>query len=102
MRLFSESAESITILKTDMAEAKKRLSSRNKQLPQMWYRSLTLRHILSLLDQIDGVAKVRGILQIVLSCMLFYEMANNLVSQALCCNFMLIKFHFKYITFFFK
>lgn len=58
LRLFSESAESITILKADMAEAKKRLSSRNKQLRQMWYRSLTLRHILSLLDQIDGVAKV--------------------------------------------
>lgn len=58
LRLFSESAESITILKVDMAEAKKQLSSRNKQLRQMWYRSLTLRHILSLLDQIDGVAKV--------------------------------------------
>ncbi|XP_020575314.1 exocyst complex component SEC8 [Phalaenopsis equestris] len=58
LRLFSESAESITLLKADMAEAKKRLSSRNKQLRQMWYRSLTLRHMLSLLDQIDGVAKV--------------------------------------------
>lgn len=58
LRLFSESAESITLLKVDMEEAKKRLSSRNKQLRQMWYRSLTLRHIFSLLDQIDGVAKV--------------------------------------------
>ncbi|KAG0452197.1 hypothetical protein HPP92_025837 [Vanilla planifolia] len=58
LRLFSESAESISILKVDMAEAKKRLSSRNKQLRQMWYRSLTLRHIISLLDQIEGVAKV--------------------------------------------
>ncbi|XP_020700999.1 exocyst complex component SEC8 isoform X1 [Dendrobium catenatum] len=58
LRLFSESAESISILKVDMAEAKKRLSSHNKQLRQMWYRSLTLRHILSLLDQIEGVAKV--------------------------------------------
>lgn len=58
LRLFSESAESISVLKVDMEEAKKRLSSRNKQLRQMWYRSLTLSHILSLLDQIDGVAKV--------------------------------------------
>ncbi|PKA56682.1 putative exocyst complex component 4 [Apostasia shenzhenica] len=58
LRLFSESAESISVLKVDMAEAKKRLSSRNKQLRQMWYRSLTLRHMLSLLDQIEGVAMV--------------------------------------------
>ncbi|KAM0954430.1 putative Sec8 exocyst complex component specific domain, exocyst complex component Sec8/EXOC4 [Dioscorea sansibarensis] len=58
LRLFSESAESISVLKVDMAEAKKLLGSRNKQLRQLWYRSLTLRHILSLLDQIEGVAKV--------------------------------------------
>ncbi|KAJ0979864.1 hypothetical protein J5N97_015338 [Dioscorea zingiberensis] len=58
LRLFSESAESISVLKVDMAEAKKLLGSRNKQLRQLWYRSLTLRHILSFLDQIEGVAKV--------------------------------------------
>ncbi|XP_073010385.1 exocyst complex component SEC8 [Typha latifolia] len=58
LRLFSESAESISVLKVDMAEAKKLLGSRNKQLRQLWYRSLTLRHILSLLDQIEGIAKV--------------------------------------------
>ncbi|KAJ3704316.1 hypothetical protein LUZ61_008021 [Rhynchospora tenuis] len=58
LRLFSESAESISTLKVDMAEARKLLGSRNKQLHQLWYRSLTLRHILSLLDQIEGVAKV--------------------------------------------
>lgn len=58
LRLFSESAESISVLKVDMAEAKKLLGSRNKQLRQLWYRSLTLRHILSLLDQIEGVSKV--------------------------------------------
>ncbi|XP_038971816.1 exocyst complex component SEC8 [Phoenix dactylifera] len=60
LRLFSESAESISVLKIDMAEAKKLLGSRSKQLRQLWYRSLTLRHILSLLDQIEGVAKVPG------------------------------------------
>ncbi|KAG1331762.1 exocyst complex component SEC8 [Cocos nucifera] len=58
LRLFSESAESISVLKVDMAEAKKLLGSRNKQLRQLWYRSLSLRHILSLLDQVEGVGKV--------------------------------------------
>ncbi|XP_058072108.1 exocyst complex component SEC8 [Magnolia sinica] len=58
LRLFSESAESITVLKVDLAEAKKLLGSRNKQLHQLWYRSVTLRHIISLLDQIESVAKV--------------------------------------------
>ncbi|KAF6140233.1 hypothetical protein GIB67_000281 [Kingdonia uniflora] len=58
LRLFSESAESIAVLKVDLAEAKKFLGSRNKQLHQLWYRSVTLRHIISLLDQIEGVAKV--------------------------------------------
>lgn len=58
LRLFSESAESISILKVDMANAKKFLGSRNKQLHQLWYRSLTLRHVLTLLDQIESVSKV--------------------------------------------
>ncbi|KAJ9187072.1 hypothetical protein P3X46_002568 [Hevea brasiliensis] len=58
LRLFSESAESIVTLKVDLAEAKKRLGTRNKQLHQLWYRSVTLRHIISLLDQIEGIAKV--------------------------------------------
>ncbi|GAY54528.1 hypothetical protein CUMW_157370 [Citrus unshiu] len=58
LRLFSESAESIKELKVDLAEAKRRLGTRNKQLHQLWYRSVTLRHIISLLDQIEGIAKV--------------------------------------------
>eukprot|EP01018_Ginkgo_biloba_P010843 Gb_36536 [translate_table: standard] len=58
LRLFSESAESIAGLKKDLGEAKKLLGSRNKQLHQLWYRSVTLRHIISLLDQIDNVSKV--------------------------------------------
>jgi hypothetical protein len=59
LRLFSESTESIGVLKVDLAEAKKHLSARNKQLHQLWYRSVTLRHIISLLDQIEDIAKVR-------------------------------------------
>ncbi|PON34473.1 Sec8 exocyst complex component specific domain containing protein [Trema orientale] len=58
LRLFSESTESITVLKVDLADAKKCLSARSKQLHQLWYRSVTLRHIISLLDQIEGIAKV--------------------------------------------
>uniref|UniRef100_A0A5B7BF03 Exocyst complex component Sec8 n=1 Tax=Davidia involucrata TaxID=16924 RepID=A0A5B7BF03_DAVIN len=58
LRLFSESAESIAVLKVDLAEAKKLLGARNKQLHQLWYRSVTLRHVISLLDQIEAIAKV--------------------------------------------
>uniref|UniRef100_A0A0D9WFC0 Exocyst complex component Sec8 n=1 Tax=Leersia perrieri TaxID=77586 RepID=A0A0D9WFC0_9ORYZ len=58
LRLFSESADSITGLKGEMAEAKKLLGRKNKHLGQLWYRSLTLRHVLSLLDQVEDVAKV--------------------------------------------
>ncbi|KAJ1258183.1 hypothetical protein BS78_10G055500 [Paspalum vaginatum] len=58
LRLFSESAESITGLKGEMTEAKKLLGRKNKHLGQLWYRSLTLRHVLSLLDQVEDVAKV--------------------------------------------
>ncbi|XP_062195954.1 exocyst complex component SEC8-like isoform X2 [Phragmites australis] len=58
LRLFSESAESITGLKGEMAEAKNLLGRKNKHLGQLWYRSLTLGHVLSLLDQVEDVAKV--------------------------------------------
>ncbi|CAA6665365.1 unnamed protein product [Spirodela intermedia] len=58
LRFFSESAQSISSLKTHLAETKNFVGSRNKQLRQLWYRSLTLRHIISLLDQIEAVAKV--------------------------------------------
>ena len=58
LRLFSESTESVKVLKVDLADAKKCLGTRNKQLHQLWYRSVTLRHIISLLDQIEGIAKV--------------------------------------------
>lgn len=58
LRLFSESTQSVDVLKGDLAEAKRSLGSRNKQLHQLWYRSVTLRHIIALLDQIEGIAKV--------------------------------------------
>ncbi|KAF7095788.1 hypothetical protein CFC21_097874 [Triticum aestivum] len=58
LRLFSESAESITGLKGEMSEAKKLLGRKNQHLGQLWYRSLTLRHVISLLDQVEDVAKV--------------------------------------------
>ncbi|CAA7059975.1 unnamed protein product [Microthlaspi erraticum] len=58
LRLFSESTDKIGDLKNDLAEAKQSLGTRNKQLHQLWYRSVTLRHIIALLDQIEGIAKV--------------------------------------------
>ncbi|BBN15064.1 exocyst complex component 4 [Marchantia polymorpha subsp. ruderalis] len=58
LRLFSESASSISGLKTNLGEARNLLGARHKQLHQQWCRSVTLRHVISLLDQIDRVAKV--------------------------------------------
>jgi len=58
LRVFSESAESLNGLKEDLAEARKLLGARHKQLQQQWSRSVTLRHVISLLDQIDKVAQV--------------------------------------------
>lgn len=58
LRLFSESAQIIGVLKGDLAEAKNLLGARNKQLHQLSSRSVTLHHIISLLDQIEGIAKV--------------------------------------------
>ncbi|XP_024974731.1 exocyst complex component SEC8 isoform X1 [Cynara cardunculus var. scolymus] len=58
LRLFSESTQSIRTLKVDLGNAKRVIGARNKQLHQLWYRSMTLRHIISLLDQIENIAKV--------------------------------------------
>lgn len=58
LRLFSESTQKIGVLKVDLADAKKFLGSRNKQLNQLSYRSVTLRHIIALLDQIEDISKV--------------------------------------------
>ncbi|EPS66973.1 hypothetical protein M569_07801 [Genlisea aurea] len=58
LRLFSESAQSIGALKVDLAEAKNLLGAQNRQLHQLWYRSVTLRHIISVLEQIENIAKV--------------------------------------------
>lgn len=64
LRLFSESAQSFGVLKGDLAEAKKLLGARNKQLHQLWYRSVTLQHIISLLDQLEGIANVCLLLEV--------------------------------------
>ncbi|KAG0614993.1 hypothetical protein M758_5G006700 [Ceratodon purpureus] len=58
LRLFSESAGSINGLKDDLGEARRLLGARHKQLHQQWCRSVTLRHVITLLDQIDKVAQV--------------------------------------------
>ncbi|KAK6228276.1 hypothetical protein SCA6_000616 [Theobroma cacao] len=83
LRLFSESTESIGVLKVDLAEAKKRLGARNKQLHQLWYRSVTLRHIISLLDQIEGIAKVPARIEKLISEKQFYAAAQLQVQSSL-------------------
>ncbi|KAF3434014.1 hypothetical protein FNV43_RR25117 [Rhamnella rubrinervis] len=83
LRLFSESAGSIGVLKVDLAEAKKRLSARNKQLHQLWYRSVTLRHIISLLDQIEGIAKVPSRIEKLIAEKQFYAAVQLHVQSAL-------------------
>ncbi|KAH7533374.1 hypothetical protein FEM48_Zijuj04G0124000 [Ziziphus jujuba var. spinosa] len=83
LRLFSESAESVTGLKVDLAEAKKRLSARNKQLHQLWYRSVTLRHIIALLDQIEGIAKVPARIEKLIAEKQFYAAVQLHVQSAL-------------------
>lgn len=83
LRLFSESTESIGVLKVDLAEAKKRLSVRNKQLHQLWYRSVTLRHIISLLDQIEGIAKVPARIEKFIAEKQFYAAVQLHVQSAL-------------------
>ncbi|XP_078441735.1 subunit of exocyst complex 8 [Wolffia australiana] len=72
LRFFSESSQSISSLKTQLAETKNFVGSRNTQLRQLWYRSLTLRHIISLLDQIETVAKVPARIENLISEKQFY------------------------------
>ncbi|TYI07666.1 hypothetical protein ES332_A10G242500v1 [Gossypium tomentosum] len=83
LRLFSESSESIEVLKVDLAESKKHLSARNKQLHQLWYRSVTLRHIISLLDQIEGIAKVPARIEKLISDQQYYAAVQLHIQSAL-------------------
>ncbi|KAG7016333.1 Exocyst complex component SEC8 [Cucurbita argyrosperma subsp. argyrosperma] len=83
LRLFCESSESIAVLKVDLADTKKSFSARNKQLHQLWYRSVTLRHIISLLDQIEGIAKVPGRIEKLIAEKQFYAAVQLLVQSAL-------------------
>ncbi|XP_023529609.1 exocyst complex component SEC8-like isoform X1 [Cucurbita pepo subsp. pepo] len=83
LRLFSESAESVSILKVDLADTKRSFSARSKQLHQLWYRSVTLRHIISLLDQIEGIAKVPGRIEKLIAEKQFYAAVQLHVQSAL-------------------
>ncbi|XP_039071941.1 exocyst complex component SEC8-like [Hibiscus syriacus] len=83
LRLFSESSESIGVLKGDLTDAKQCLGVRNKQLHQLWYRSVTLRHIISVLDQIESIAKVPARIGKLISDNQFYAAAQSLVQSTL-------------------
>ncbi|XP_041998937.1 exocyst complex component SEC8-like [Salvia splendens] len=83
LRLFSESAQSLGELKVDLAQAKKLLGAHNKQLHQLWYRSVTLRHIISLLDQVEGIAKVPGRVEKLIAEKQFYAAVQLHVQSSL-------------------
>ncbi|CAL1374214.1 unnamed protein product [Linum trigynum] len=83
LKLFSDSAESIRTLKIDLAEAKKRLGARNKQLHQLWSRSVTLRHIIALLDQIESIAKVPAHIEKLIAEKQFYAAIQSLIQSSL-------------------
>ncbi|XP_012834771.1 PREDICTED: exocyst complex component SEC8 [Erythranthe guttata] len=83
LRLFSESAQSIGDLKIDLADAKKLIGAHNKQLHQLWYRSVTLRHIISLLDQIEGIAKVPSRIEKLIAEKQFYAAVQLHVQSSL-------------------
>ncbi|XP_010558146.1 PREDICTED: exocyst complex component SEC8 isoform X2 [Tarenaya hassleriana] len=83
LRLFSESAEKITELKRDLTDAKMSVGARNKQLHQLWYRSVTLRHIISLLDQIEGIAKVPSRIEKLIAEKQFYAAVQVYVQSSL-------------------
>ncbi len=57
LRLFSQSASQITGLREDLKESRGLLGVRHKQLHQLWYRSITLRNIITLLDLVENVSK---------------------------------------------
>ncbi|CAI0410952.1 unnamed protein product [Linum tenue] len=83
LKLFSDSAESIRTLKIDLAESKKRLGARNKQLHQLWSRSVTLRHIIALLDQIESIAKVPAHIEKLIAEKQFYAAIQSLIQSSL-------------------
>jgi exocyst complex component 4 len=58
LQVFSDSTGKVEELKGDLENARMLLGARHKQLQQQWSRSVTLRHVISLLDQIDKVAQV--------------------------------------------
>ncbi|GFZ14697.1 subunit of exocyst complex 8 [Actinidia rufa] len=64
-------------------DAKKLLGARSKQLHQLWYRSVTLRHIISLLDQLEGIAKVPGRIEKLITEKQFYAAVQLHVQSTL-------------------
>ncbi|XP_019196795.1 PREDICTED: exocyst complex component SEC8-like [Ipomoea nil] len=82
LRLFTESTQSISGLKVDLTDTKKLLGARNKQLHQLWYRSVTLRHIIALLEQIEGIAKIPTQIEKFIAEKQFYAAAQFQVQSA--------------------
>ncbi|VFQ63448.1 unnamed protein product [Cuscuta campestris] len=83
LRLFTESTQSISGLQGDLTDSKKLLGTCNKQLHQLWYRSVTLRHIIALLDQIEGIAKIPTRIEKLIAEKKFYAAVQLQVRSAL-------------------
>jgi hypothetical protein len=72
LRVFSDSTGKVEELKGDLENARMLLGAQHKQLQQQWSRSVTLRHVISLLDQIDKVAQVRSTELLMGGCFFFF------------------------------
>jgi hypothetical protein len=72
LRVFSDSTGKVEELKGDLENARMLLGARHKQLQQQWSRSVTLRHVILLLDQIDKVAQVRSTELLTGGCFFFF------------------------------
>lgn len=91
LRVFSDSTGKVEELKGDLENARMLLGARHKQLQQQWSRSVTLRHVISLLDQIDKVAQVRSTELLMGSCfffLFFFPFSPSTSKSTICrCSF---------------
>eukprot|EP00850_Spirogloea_muscicola_P018757 SM000175S03304 [mRNA] locus=s175:78774:86947:- [translate_table: standard] len=72
LKLFGESASKMSGLRESLVAARLLLSTKQSQLQHLWYRSITLRNVLTLIDQIDNVAKVPARIEMLITQKLYY------------------------------
>eukprot|EP00850_Spirogloea_muscicola_P003874 SM000016S01862 [mRNA] locus=s16:323459:331808:+ [translate_table: standard] len=72
LKLFGESASKMSGLRESLVAARLLLSTKQSQLQHLWYRSITLRNVLTLIDQIDNVSKVPARIEMLITQKLYY------------------------------